>query len=33
MQGAKELQNFLADASFVRDRAPITFGIFKDKIK
>jgi hypothetical protein len=33
MQDAIELQNFLADASFIRDKAPITIGKFKDKIK
>jgi hypothetical protein len=33
MQGAIELQNFPADASFIRDKAPITVGKFRDKIK
>jgi hypothetical protein len=33
MQGEKELQNFPADASFVRDKAPITVGVLRDTIK
>jgi hypothetical protein len=33
MQGEKELQNFPADASFVRSKAAITVRILRDTIK
>jgi hypothetical protein len=33
MQGEKEFQNFPVDASFARNKAPITVAVFSDTIK